>query len=117
MQQQQQQQQIADAQIKELVAQINGQQIKIATLEETIKSNMSMVERLIAAQTKVETKDKKPLIQAKHCTPWQMTKTEQWKQWKEEIQDYSEEVNKGMKEVLKKVAECEEVANQTIFEE
>ena len=53
-QQQQQQQQIADAQIKEFVAQINGQQIKIATLEETIKSNMSMVERL---------------IQAKHCTP------------------------------------------------
>ena len=48
------------------------------------------------------TQNRKSLVHAKSIIPEKITKKEEWKQWKSDVEDYCEEMFEGMQEMLEK---------------
>ena len=57
--------------------------------------------------------NRKSLVHAKSIIPEKITKKEEWKQWKSDVEDYCEEMFEGMKEMLEKTRK----ANMEVGEE
>ena len=58
---------------------------------------------------------KKGLIPPKNILPDKLAKTEEWKGWKSDVEDYCEENFPGMKEMLEKVKKSETEVNELWF--
>ena len=95
------------------------------TVQEQRKADEEKIERLqkeigilseLVQKSGMPASHKKALIVLKNITPWKLDKPENWKTWKTEIQDYCEEVNKGMSEILKKAAEAKEEIQEEEFD-
>ena len=59
----------------------------------------------------------KPLLLPKHMTLSTLEKTDQWRGWKSDIEDYSEETLPGIKEHLDKAKENEEEIDEVDFDD
>lgn len=81
-------------------------------LQDLTLAAQTHVESLPQRVTKIEetaggpqsTDTKKSLVQAKHMLPSKLTKADEWRRWRIDIEDFAEAPSKGLKEVLKLVA-------------
>ena len=55
------------------------------------------------------------LTRPKDLTPGTLTKEEEWKRWKEDIEDYVDAVTPGMKEILKLVGKAKDTVEKEFF--
>ena len=62
-----------------------------------------------------ENKKEKTLMHVKNLIPSKLDKTEDWRKWRQEVEDYTEEVFPGMKKVLDKARKSNDIANQLFF--
>jgi len=78
----------------------------------TLVKRVDKLENVMNNQAKV----KKSLINPKHILPDKLTKTDEWKQWKSDVEDYCQEHFDGMKELLEKVRKIETEITEEYFE-
>ena len=90
----------------------------------SLKAKAEMLERMLGetqkknAEEEEKKKKKGSLMIAKDMKPERMIKEEQWRNWREEVQDYCEEVIVGMKGLMVKVRKMqEEVTENEVGEE
>ena len=62
-----------------------------------------------------ENKKENTLMHVKNLIPSKLDKTEDWRKWRQEVEDYTEEVFPGMKKVLDKARKSNDIANQLFF--
>ena len=74
-----------------------------ALYESTAVELAALRERMERAEVAGQGQGKGRLIQAKQMVPRVLTKQEEWKVWKSEVEDYCEVVKGGMKEALEAV--------------
>ena len=67
-------------------------------------------------QQKPAATDNRTLLNAKDMKPSVLTKDEDWRRWKSDIEDYAEEMFHGMKEVLDTARASEMEITETWFE-
>ena len=85
---------------REFVSQRSQMQV---LYESTAVELAALKERMEKAEVAAQGQGKGRLIQAKQMVPRVLTKQEEWKVWKSEVEDYCEVVKGGMKEALEAV--------------
>ena len=82
-------------------------------IKDDIIADMKSIKDQAEEEEKTKRKDKeKSLMHCKDMKPEKLTKAEQWRSWREDAQDYCEEVHGGMKEVMEKVRKSNEVVTE-----
>ena len=61
-------------------------------------------------------KDKKSMLHPKDMKPTELTKDDQWRRWKADVEDFAEETFPGMKEVLEKARDSEVTVDEEWFD-
>ena len=117
--------QVYETQQEKIVAEMKSQlTIEVAAvatglreLYEKVGTTVQQMEhRLVSLEKRDGTKGHRSLISAKHMTPEKLTKPEEWRNWKSDVEDYCEEQFSGMKEILDKVKKSEEEINEAWFD-
>jgi hypothetical protein len=62
-------------------------------------------------------KKEKSLMHIKNLVPSKLEKTEDWRKWRQEVEDYTEEVFPGMKGIMDKARKSNDVMKQMVFME
>ena len=90
--------------VEEARKEFGAQRIQLQNLyERTAVELAALKERMEKAEAAAQGQRKGRLIEAKQMVPRVLTKQEEWKVWKSEVEDYCEVVKGGMKEALEAV--------------
>ena len=89
----------------------------LGELYSNVQTHITMFEERIRKVEQEERKMKthKSLLYAKDMKPNVLNKDEEWRRWKSDVEDYTEEAFAGMKDMLEKVKDAEAEVNEEWF--
>ena len=107
----------------QMKSEVTGEVAKVAgglrelyqQVSDAIGKLASRVEALEVGRSAEREKPRRSLVELKDMKPEVLSKDEDWKRWKSEIEDYCSEAFDGMKDILEKVREAEEEVDETWF--
>ena len=86
-------------------------------LYNNVKHQVDMFEARIAKMEQATRQPKeKTLLHTKDIKPSELSKDDQWRRWKSDIEDYTEEVFPGMKEMLERVRNADGTVDEEWFD-
>ena len=99
--------------INDLHAQASNAATQTSTAVSVLEQRVQALERAHVQGSR----EKKTLLNLKDLKPRELTKDDEWRRWKSEVEDFTEETFPGMKAMLDKAKEADAEVDETWFEQ